>query len=171
MAAPLAALCRLAVVVLATGGLAACANCTRDPSQAGLGCGVVNLASGVYADDEAALRAELAAAEERATMLRLEADRLAAQQASLDGERRQLAARMERLNGELATSIQELDRLSGAQSVDRQRLAELRAREAALSERQLGVSRAGDVTPAELQALEAQNARLREEIEALLGAL
>lgn len=71
----------------------------------------------------------------------------------------------------LAASIQELDRLSGAQSVDRQRLAELRAREAALSERQLGVSRADDVTPAELQALEAQNARLREEIEALLGAL
>jgi len=166
---PLAA--RLALVVLATGGLAACADCPRDPTQAGLRCGVANIATGVYADDEAALRSELAAASERATLLRLEAERLTADQASLDGERRALASRMARLNSELAGSIQDLDRLSADQEIDRQRLAQLREREATLSQRQLAVSRTDTVSEAELTALEAQNARLRAEIENLLSAL
>ena len=162
---------RLALALLATGGLAACAECPRDPSQAGLRCGVVNIASGVYADDEAALRSDLAAARERAALLRSEAERLTALQASLDGDRQQLAARLARLNDELAASIQDLDRLAADQEVDRQRLAQLREREAALSQRQLGVSRSDTVAEPELQALEAQNARLRDEIESLLSAL
>ena len=162
---------RVAVVALLAGGLAACADCPRDPNQAGLRCGVANIATGVYADDEAALRQELAAASERATQLRLEAERLTALEASLDGERQQLATRMARLNSELAGTIQDLDRLSAARDVDQQRLAQLREREAALSQRQLGVSRSDTVAEPELQALEAQNARLRDEIESLLSAL
>jgi len=162
---------RLGLVVLLAGGLAACADCPRDPNQAGLRCGVANIATGVYADDEAALRSELAAAKERATLLRLEAERLTADQASLAGERRQLAARMARLNSELAGSISDLDRLAAVQEIDRQRLAELRERESLLSQRQLAVSRTDTVSEAELTALEGQNARLRAELENLLSAL
>ena len=160
----------LFVLILAT--LSACSSCPRDPTQAGFFCGVNNaVLTDTYEEDQAALEAELAAAEQRAAELREESERLERQQASLDIERRQAAERLETANRNLSQTIARLDEAARQQGVDRERLRALREREELLSRRQLDLSKSGDVTPQELAAIEAANARLRADIDELLATL
>jgi DNA repair exonuclease SbcCD ATPase subunit len=160
----------LFVLLLAT--LGACSSCPRDPTQAGFFCGVNNaVLTDTYDEDQAALEAELAAAEQRAAELKEEAERLERLKAGLDVERREAAGRLESANRELSQLIARLDEATRQQGVDRQRLRELREREEVLSQRQLGLSKSGDVTPQELAAIEAANARLSADIDELLASL
>jgi len=150
--------------------LAGCAtDCSRDPSQVGLGCAVSNLATGVYREDDAAIEREIAQTRERALFLEAEAERLAAEAQRLEGERRAVATRLAALNRETAQASRRLADLSAREGADQARLAELRARQRRLADDLLERSRApASADAAEIARLEAERAVLEAEIVRLL---
>lgn len=153
------------VTALSLGG---CSDCSRDPSQVGLGCATVNLVGGVYEEDDAAIRREIAALEARRDALRDEADRLSAEASRLSGERRAAADRLARLNRETADMNARLERLSRRDDVSPARAAELRDREESLSRQVLAAD--PDSSSAEIARLEAEKAALLASIDQILAA-
>ncbi len=160
---------RISASILAALGLAACAG-TRDPSEAKLFDAIGNLATGVYEEDDAAIRREIAAMEARRGEMQEEAARLAAEASRLQGQRRAAAERVGRLNAETARMNAQIAELTERERGDRARIADLRAEERALSEQVLDAATAGgDATEVDIARLEARRARLQADIDALLG--
>lgn len=159
----------LSAGVAALAALAGCAECSRDPSQVGLGCAASNLASGVYEEDDARIQAEIDALAQRRAELRAEASRLRAQAAQLRGQRRASASRLSRLNRDAATLNARIDSLSRRRDADQARLAQLRAEESALSRAVLNADAQG-VSQADIDKLEARRKALVASIERLIAA-
>jgi predicted nuclease with TOPRIM domain len=161
-----------ALAALALSFLGGCADqCSRDPSQVGLGCATVNLATGVYEADDAEIRREIAALDARRSELEDEAARLATEAQRLSGERRASAERLAALNRETAALNRRLADASNRERADQRRLSELRAREAELSRGVLRVS--ADETgadPRDIARLTAERDALRREIDGVLAA-
>ncbi len=148
-------------------GLGACSNCSDDPSQAGLGCAVVNTQTGVYEARDAEIRAEIAALEARRDSLAREARRLSAEAARLQGESARAAERLSTINQRTSRMHAELADLTRKEQVDRGRLALLQAQAADLADELEGAD-VGD--QAEIERLEAERARLQSEISTLIDA-
>ena len=162
-------ICLSLVIGLALTGCQA----SRDPSQAGVFGGLYHgVMTDSYAEDTAALERKAVAAEQRRDRLQAEAGRRERELASLQGERRALQERVARLNRELADKSAALDRARVDQASQRAELAELRRREAALTDRQLTASDADTADlEAQIRRLERDNARLAGDIDAFLSAL
>ncbi|WP_298376989.1 hypothetical protein [Azospirillum sp.] len=164
---------RLGAMVFLAATLAGCANCTRDPRQAGFGCGVANLAGGVYQEDTIKLQAEADAAQARAQNLAAENDRLRAEMGSLNQQQRRLNTQLIAANDQLAQSHARLQLLRNQRDVDRGRLTDLENQLANLQDRQRELIRrrgnAGDAAEAarieaEIKRVEAENAKLKKGI-------
>ncbi|MEM7744266.1 MAG: hypothetical protein AAF409_11215 [Pseudomonadota bacterium] len=148
----------LAPLVLAAVVLSGCADCSRDPSQVGLGCATANLTTGVYEEDDAKIRREIAALEARRSLLEEEATRYRADANRLRGERQAYARRVAALTFETATLNRQVADLNSRADVNRQQLAQLRAQERDLSTQVLDLSERGD--PGDAAEVERLNARI-----------
>lgn len=160
---------QLSLVLVASAALAGCADCSRDPSQVGLGCATANLASGVYEEDDAKIRREIAALEARRAELDAEAARYQAEADRLQGERQRYARRVAQLNQETAALNRQVADLNRQGDVDQARLAALRAEERALSDQVLALSRSGG-DQGEIDRLNGRIAALKEQIRRLVAA-
>lgn len=152
--------------------LGACADCTRDPRQAGFFCGVSNLATGTYKEDTAQLEREAVSAERQVAELRADNARLDQEIRSLAAEERSLRQRQRKLNDQLAASIRRVEDLKRRQRGAPAELATLERRVAELTERQRELARAPveQVSQADIARLEQENAELRKLIDRLLAA-
>lgn len=148
--------------------LGGCSDCSRDPSQVGLGCATANLVGGVYEEDDAEIRREIAALEARRAALQDEADRLSAEATRLRGQRQAAASRLARLNRETAEMNARLERLSRRDNTSPARVAELRDREESLSRRVLAAD--PSASSDEIARLEAEKAALLASIDQILAA-
>ena len=160
-------LLRLCPIVI---GLGMLAGCSSDPNQAGFLGGLHNIATGTYDEQAAELETQAAAAEERRAELRAEAQRLDAEIARLQPEQQQLQQALASLNRQLATQSQRLSQARVEEAAQQSELERLRAREAALSDRQIALG-SGGATQQEIEALERDNVRLQEDIDAFFAAL
>jgi chromosome segregation ATPase len=159
---------RLCPVVI---GLCVLAGCTSDPNQAGFLSGLHNIATGTYDEQAAELESQAAAAEQRRAELRAEAERLDAEIARLQPEQQRLQQALASLDRQLATQSQRLSQAQVEEAAQQGELDRLRAREAELSERQIALGSGGSATQSEIEALERDNARLQEDIDAFFAAL
>lgn len=159
---------RLCAIVV---GLGMLGGCTSDPNQAGFLSGLHNIATGTYDEQAAELQTQAAAAEERRTELRAEAQRLDAEIARLQPEQQRLQQALASLNRQLATQSQRLSQAQVGEAAQQSDLDRLRAREAALGDRQIALGSGGGATRQEIEALERDNARLQEDIDAFFAAL
>lgn len=161
---------RSLIVSFATAGLlAGCADCSRDPSQVGLGCATGNLVTGVYTEDDAKIQREIDALDARRGLLESEAERYRQQAAQLRGQRQAYARKVSALARETAQVNAQVADLNRRQGVDRQRLAELRQQERDLSGRVLDLSEGGAENEAEIKRLNDRIGRLKTQIRNLAG--
>lgn len=159
---------RLRAIVI---GLGMLAGCSSDPNQAGFLGGLHNIATGTYDEQAAELDSQAAAAEERRTELRAEAQRFDAEIARLQPEQQRLQQALASLNRQLATQSQRLSQARVEEAAQQSELERLRAREAALGDRQISLGSGGGATQQEIEALERDNVRLQEDIDAIFAAL
>lgn len=149
--------------------IAAC-SCPRDPREAGLVCGIVNVSTGAYEEDNASLQRELTASLDRREKLERQRNKIEAERHRLSADRQQLALRLSAIHGELSASSQQLNDLYQQASIDRATLKELRALEEELTERQLALGeQVESMSPDDVQNLEKENELLRDQILALLA--
>lgn len=143
----------------------ACAAANRDVNLFSL---MSNTVTGSYDRCLGDLRGELAAAQLRSRTLRAEAASLRAEQNRLSGEQAAAAARLARLNEQQATTLAQLASAENAQSVEQARLAQVLAEERQISQRieQLN-AQGGGASAAEAEQLQAQQAWLRAQLNAL----
>jgi chromosome segregation ATPase len=152
-------------------GLCMLAGCSSDPNQAGFLGGLHNIATDTYDDQAAELEAQATAAEQRRTELRAGAQRLDAEIARLQPEQQQLQQALASLNRQLATQSQRLSQAQVEEAAQQSEIDRLRAREAELGDRQIALGSGGGATRQEIEALERDNARLQEDIDAFFTAL
>lgn len=150
--------------------LSGCMDCSRDPSQVGLGCATANLVGGVYEEDDAKIREEIRATDARTAYLREENARLNREANQLAGQRRNLTRRLAALNGETAQLSQQVADLYRRGRRDAE-LRELRERTQRLADEEAELNaRSAAVKEAELRGLEAERDAIRRDINRLLAA-
>ncbi|MEM0990195.1 MAG: hypothetical protein AAGK00_15070 [Pseudomonadota bacterium] len=158
-------------LVLGALALAGCADCSRDPSQVGLGCATANLTTGVYQEDDAKIRREIAALDARRGLLEEQAALYRADAQRLRGARRTYAQRLANLNSQTAALNQQVSDLNRRTDVNRQELLDLRAEERRLSGEVLALGESGgSEDQAEIDRLNARVAALQDQIRRLARA-
>jgi hypothetical protein len=144
--------------------LAACADCSQDPSQAGFFCGVQNIASGTYERRQQALQLQAAQAETIASNQGETLQRLQRQEADVEAQHYRLQSSLASLRAQLTGEQRQLSHAALQRETDQQTLAELDKQLRDLEARRTALSRSGSVTPEEIAAIERDNQRLRAEI-------
>ena len=105
--------------------LAACADCTQDPSQAGFFCGIRNIAEGTYENRQTAMRRETEQVEADAQQRGDELRSLQSQEASLAADKEDLLAKLASIQADLDKQKRLLAEARLQRRADRDKLAEL----------------------------------------------
>lgn len=148
--------------------LAACANCTQDPSQAGFFCGIRNIAEGTYEHRQAALKSEAEQAETEAQQRGDQVRTLQSQEASLTVEKKQLQTKRASIQVDLGKQKRLLAETRLQQQADRSKLAELETRLKALQYKRTQLGQSATASPQEVETLKRDIQHLQNKINEVL---